>query len=74
MKTFEFVALNSSGAKKLGTVRAWSLLEAKKKVQQRGFYVTSIKIQESSDSHSFNSFSIFKELKEVLFTRERIKI
>ncbi|MGH7790784.1 MAG: hypothetical protein ACREOB_00575 [Thermodesulfobacteriota bacterium] len=74
MKTFEFVALNSSGAKKLGTVRAWSLLEAKKKVQQRGFYVASIKIQESSDSHSFNSFSIFKELKEAFFSKKKITL
>lgn len=46
MKTFDFVAFNSSGEKKLGTVRARSLSEAKKKIQQRGFYLVSI--QDSS--------------------------
>lgn len=48
MKAFEFVALDSSGKKKVGTIEAWSLSEAKRKIQQRGFYLASIKIQGSS--------------------------
>ena len=48
MKAFEFVAFNSSGERKIGTVRAWSLSEAKRKIQQRGFYLASIRIQDSS--------------------------
>ena len=48
MKAFEFVAFNSSGERKLGTVRAGSLSEAKRKIKQRGFYLASIEIQGSS--------------------------
>jgi hypothetical protein len=48
MKAFEFVAFNSSGEKKLGTVSAWSLSEAKRKIKRRGFYLASIEIQGSS--------------------------
>ena len=48
MKDFKFIAFDSSGKKKLDTVRAWSLSEAKRKIQQRGFYLASIKIQDSS--------------------------
>ena len=48
MKIFEFVVFNPSGKKKRGTVRAWSLSEAKRKIQLRGFYIASIKIQDSS--------------------------
>lgn len=48
MKAFEFVAFNSSGEKKLGTVSASSLLEAKRKIKRRGFYLASIEIQGSS--------------------------
>ena len=48
IKTFEFVVFNPSGKKKLGTVRAWSLSEAKRKIQLRGFYIASIRIQDSS--------------------------
>jgi len=74
MKAFEFVAFNSSGKKKLGTVRARSLSEAKKKIQQRGFYLASIKIQDSSVFYGQNSFSFFKELKELFFYREKISL
>lgn len=48
MKAFEFVAFDSSGKKKVGKEEAWSLLAAKRKIQQRGFYLASIKIQDSS--------------------------
>jgi hypothetical protein len=48
IKTFEFVVFNPSGKKKLGMVRAWSLSEAKRKIQLKGFYLASIKIQDSS--------------------------
>jgi type II secretory pathway component PulF len=89
MKTFEFVAFNSSGKRKLGTVRAWSLSEAKRKIQQRGFYLASIKVQDSSvgsgiaiqreetqgtSSHDKNSFSLLKELKEFFFSRKGINL
>jgi len=37
MKVFEFAAFDSSGKKKFGTVSARSLLQAKRKIRQRGF-------------------------------------
>ncbi len=48
MKAFELVAFDSSGKRKFGKVRARSLPEAKRKIQQRGFYLASIKILDSS--------------------------
>ncbi|HJZ04532.1 MAG TPA: hypothetical protein VJ327_01560 [Patescibacteria group bacterium] len=41
MKAFGFVAFNLLGKKKLDTVKTWSLSEAKRKIQQRGFYLAS---------------------------------
>lgn len=67
MKGFEFVALDSSGKKKVGTVRARSLAEAKKKIQQRGFYLASIEVQDGQ-----NPLSFFREIKEFLFSKEKI--
>jgi hypothetical protein len=67
MKTFKFVAFNTSGKKELGTVEAWGLSEAKRKIQQMGFYLASIKIQDSSVSYGQKPFSFFNELKEFLF-------
>jgi type II secretory pathway component PulF len=87
MKAFDFVAFNSSGKRELGVVRAWSLPEAKKKIQESGFYLTSIKAHNTSvrsgvaiqregsrgtSSHGQNSLSLFKWLKEFFFSRERI--
>ena len=72
MKAFKFVAFNPSGKKKMDTVRARSLSEAKRKIQQKGFYLASIKTQDSLVSHGQNSFSLFKELKEFFFSREKI--
>jgi hypothetical protein len=74
MKAFNFVAYNSSGEKKLGTVRARSLSEAKRGIQRKGFYLASIEIQDSSDSHGQNSFSFLKGLKEFFFSREKINV
>lgn len=74
MKDFEFAALDSSGVKKSGIVRASSLSEAKKKVQQKGFYITSIKIRDGSTSSGGNSFSFLKELKELFFSKEKISV
>ncbi|MBI2486394.1 MAG: hypothetical protein HYW01_05450 [Deltaproteobacteria bacterium] len=86
MKTFEFLAFNPLGKKELGTVKAWRLSEAKKKIQQMGFYLASIKIQNDSvgsgvaiqrdgsqgaSSYVKKSFSFFKELKEFFFSREK---
>ncbi|MGH7889459.1 MAG: hypothetical protein ACRENF_02790 [Thermodesulfobacteriota bacterium] len=48
MKIFEFVAFGPSGRKELGTVKAWRLAEAKKKIQEMGFYLASIKIKNDS--------------------------
>jgi hypothetical protein len=48
MKTFEFVAFDQSGKKRAGAINAWSLSEAKRKIQQKGFYLASIKIQDGS--------------------------
>ena len=48
MKTFEFVAFGPSGRKEFGTIRAWRLAEAKKKIQEMGLYLASIKIQGES--------------------------
>jgi type II secretory pathway component PulF len=74
MKAFEFVAFNSSGKKELGMVKAWSLSGAKRKIQKRGFYLASIRTQDSSIFHSQNPFSFFKELKELFFPKKRIHI
>jgi len=80
MKAFEFVAFNSSGERKLGTVRAGSLSEAKRKIKQRGSEVSLIQsgikregIQGTS-SHGQNSFSLFKGLKEFFFAKENINV
>ncbi len=67
MKAFDFVAFNSSGKKKIGTVRARSLSEAKKKIQQGGLYLASI-------SYGQNSSSVFKLLKEFFFPSERSNV
>lgn len=74
MKAFGFIAFNSSGEKKLGTVRARSLSEAKRKIQRNGFYLASIEIQNISDSHNQNFFSFLKELKEFFFSRQKINV
>ena len=74
MKAFDFVAFNSSGKKKLGTVRARSLSEAKRKIQRKGFYLASIEIKDSSVSNGQNSFSFLKELKEFFFSKEKINV
>jgi len=59
MKGFDFVAFNSSGKKKVGTVSAGSLGEAKRKVLQKGFYLASIRIQDRAASYGQNPFSTF---------------
>jgi type II secretory pathway component PulF len=74
MKVFEFAAFDSSGKKKFGTVSARSLLQAKRKIRQRGFYLLSIKIDDLSVSYTRDSSSLFKELKEFFFSGERINI
>ena len=72
MKAFDFVAFNSFGEKKLGTIRARGLSEAKREIQRKGFYLASIEIRDSSASRGQNSFSFLKELKEFLFSKEKI--
>jgi type II secretory pathway component PulF len=74
MKAFYFVALNSSGEKKRGTVRARSLSEAKKVIQRSGYYLASIEIQDSSVSHDQSFFSCLKKLREFFLSREKISI
>jgi len=74
MKAFYFIAFNSSGEKKLGTVRAHSLSEAKREIQRRGFYLASIEIQDRPVSHGRNSFSFLRELKEFFFFREKTDV
>jgi len=69
MKTFEFVAFNSSGKKRAGTVRARGLAEAKRKVQQKGFYLASIEVQDGQ-----NPLSFFREIKELFFSKEKISV
>ena len=54
MKDFDFVAFNSFGEKKKVIIRARSLLEAKRKIQRRGFYLASI--QGCSAPYSQNSY------------------
>ncbi|HEX3033843.1 MAG TPA: hypothetical protein VHT73_01760 [Thermodesulfobacteriota bacterium] len=70
MSTFEFVAFNPSGKKQVGTVKARSLGEAKRKIQKGGFYIASIKVRGGSVSDSQNSFSFFHELKELFFSKK----
>ena len=63
MKAFGFVAFNSSGKKKLRTVKALSLSEAIRKIQQRRFSLASIIIR-----LWLKLFLIFKDLKEFFFS------
>lgn len=72
MKTFEFVAFNPSGKRELGTVKAWNLQDAKRKIQQMGSYLASIKIRDEQVSYSKTPFSFLKELKEFFFSREKM--
>ena len=72
MKNFEFVALNSSGRKEIGVVRAWRLEEAKRKVQQKGFYLVSIKIQDRITSRMGKELSFFEELKSIFFPKTKV--
>jgi hypothetical protein len=70
MSTFEFIAFSSSGKKQTGTVKARSLGEAKRKVQKKGFYIASIKVQNGSVPDGNNPFSFFQELKGLLFNKK----
>ena len=74
MKTFEFVAYDISGKRKQGKVKAWSLSEAKTKVQKRGYYLASIETLESSANHSQNNFSLLTKLREFFLPRGSINI
>ncbi len=74
MKSFAFVAYDSSGEKKLGTVTARSLSEAKRGMQRKGFYLASIEIQDNSVSHGQNSFSLLRGLKELFSSLEKINV
>lgn len=74
MKTYEFVIFDPSGKKKLGSVKAWGLSEAKGKIHQRGFYLASIRVQDSSVSYNQKSASFFKEIKRFLFSNGRISV
>lgn len=69
MKIFDFVAFDSSGKKKLGAIKARSMSEAKKKIQQMGFYLASIETQDVSVSNSQSFFSFIEILKELFLLR-----
>ncbi len=70
MSTFEFVAFSSLGKKQIGTVKARSLGEAKRKIQKKGLYIASISLQSGSVPDGNNSFSFFQELKGLLFSKK----
>jgi type II secretory pathway component PulF len=89
MKTFEFVAFDPSGKRRVGMINAWRLSEAKRKIQQKGFYLASIKIQDRSvgsgvaikregslgtSSQNQNPFSFFKELKRFFFSDGKVAV
>ncbi len=74
MKNFEFVAFDSSGRKKWGALRASGLSEAKRKIQQKGLYLASLRLQEPSIFDDQSSFSFLKQLKEFLFSKEKITV
>jgi hypothetical protein len=84
VKTFEFVAFSPSGKKELGTVKAWRLADAKKKIQEMGLYLASIKAQGDSvgpersknrddnsgtSSHSKKPLVFFEGLRKFFFSR-----
>lgn len=86
MKTFEFVAFSPSGGKELGTVKAWRLAEAKRKIQEMGLYLASIKIQGGSagpegannrednrgtSSPSKKPLTFFEGLRKFFFSRKK---
>ena len=72
MRSFEFVALNPTGEKRAGTVTAASLSDAKRKIQKKGFYLTSIRLQDSSGHKKYSSF--LKELKDFFISKQKIKL
>lgn len=59
MKVFEFAGFNSFGQRRIGTVKARSLQEAKRKIQQTGIYLASIGIKNIS-APSKGSYQLFK--------------
>lgn len=87
MKTFEFIAFDPSGKKRVGAISAWRLSEAKRRIQQKGFYLASIRIQDGSvgsavaikregsqGTSSQSPFSFFKELKRFFFSDEKVDV
>jgi type II secretory pathway component PulF len=73
METFEFVAYNLLGKRKQGTVKAWSLSEAKTRIQKRGFYLASINTVESFANQSRSYFSLIRKLSEFFLSRGDVK-
>jgi type II secretory pathway component PulF len=77
MKTFEFVAFDSSGKRREGKINAWRLSEAKRKIQKSGLYLASIRIQDGSVRSGINSqnpFSLFRGLKRLFFSDTKVGI
>ena len=66
MKIFEFEALNQAGKKMVGTVRAYTLSDAKEKIHRQGFYLTAIRIHTPSPSSGDNP-SLLEGLRSFIF-------
>ena len=77
MNSFKFVVLNSSGEKKIGTVRARSLSDAKRKIQKKRVLFKldkNLRIEDSSGYYGQRYSSFFKELKDFFFSKQKIKL
>ena len=63
MFIYEFKALTQSGLQKQGTVKAKNIERAKRRIQEKGLYLSSIELNENIKSQNSSSFgSLIKEL------------
>ena len=67
MLIYEFKALTNSGHHKQGTVKARNLERAKRRVQDKGLFISSIELNEKVKSQS--STSIFNLILELFLFR-----
>ena len=63
MFIYEFKAITKSGVNKNGTVKAKNIERAKKRIQEKGLYLSSIELNENIKSQDSSSLgSLIKEL------------
>ena len=65
MFIYEFKALTQSGLQKQGTVKAKNIERAKRRIQEKGLYLSSIELNENIKSQ--NTLSLGSLIKELFF-------